>query len=65
MKTTNTSVFYILKIGGTNVKEIRRVIKDKDGRNIKYIIDKRKNVSYVNKEEFYTVPTGYKFVVVE
>lgn len=65
MEESNGTCFYIIKKGGSLVEEIRR--KYYINGCPKYVIDPffRKGGNYfVSREEFYTVPAGYKFSVV-
>jgi hypothetical protein len=61
MEATKARTFYLISQGGSNV-EIRSkfYIKGK----IHYLIERDSESLYVNKDEFYTIPSEYQFIVI-
>lgn len=52
--------YYLVSIDSGRVIEIRRKIEFNSG--TRYLIDKPKNPRYVDQEEFYNIPNGFKLV---
>lgn len=51
-------IFYLQKIYGSKVEEIRRMISINN--ETKFIIDRRGDIRFVSQQEFISIPAGYK-----